>query len=177
MLDLLIDAGAQQHTNLVPILSAITNSSRAWARRVSEEQWTLLELLASDLGVRELVTAVRPVPDEATHAGNPEIRKLLKGKSIAIYSLTERIAKRFGQMAEEMFDGLKLHFVHDKALTDRMKSLARSADIFIINTWDAKHAATNGIKDNRPKNAVTLEPDGKSSSSLLRLLQQFVRLN
>lgn len=174
MLDLLIDTGAQQHTNLVPILSAITNSSRAWARRVSEEQWTLLELLAGDLGVPEIVTAVRPVPDEGAQTGNSGIGGLLAGKSIAIYSLTERIARRFGQMAEQMFMGIKLHFVHDKALTDRMKSLAKTADIFIVNTWDAKHAATIGIKANRPKDAITLEPDGKSASSLLRLLENFV---
>ena len=73
-------------------------------------------------------------------------------------------------------DGIKLQYLHDKILTDRMKSLAQSADIFIVNTWDAKHAATNGIKNNRPENTVTLEPEGKSASSLLRCLTQYLSL-
>jgi hypothetical protein len=51
-----------------------------------------------------------------------------------------------------------------------MKSLAQSADIFIINTWDAKHAATNGIKQSRPVAKVTIEPSGKSAGSIMRAM-------
>ena len=88
-----------------------------------------------------------------------------------------RIARRFGQLAEQAFDGIKIHYVHDKSLTDRMKSLAQSADIFVVNTWDAKHAATNGIKVNRPGSLLTIEPKGKSSTSLLRSLLDSVNAN
>jgi len=173
MLDLLIDTGAQQHASLTPILATIVESSRVWARRVSDDQWSLLELLATDLDLTEMVAGLRPEPEEETEDDTPDIRRLLAGKSIAVYSLTERIARRFGQLAEKAFDGIKIHYIHDKSLTDRMKSLAQSADIFIVNTWDAKHAATNGIKDNRSSSALTLEPDGKSASSLMRCLQNF----
>ena len=138
MLDLLIDTGGQQHANLTPILAAIAESSHAWARRVSDDQWSLLELLASDLNLTELTSGLRPKPEETTEDEKPDIRELLVGKSIAVYSLTERIARRFGQLAEQTFDGIKIHYIHDKSLTDRMKSLAQSADIFIVNTWDAK---------------------------------------
>jgi hypothetical protein len=117
-----------------------------------------------------LVGGLRPESEEATKNAIPDIRRVLAGKSIAVYSLTERIARRFGQLAERAFDGIKIHYVHDKSLTDRMKSLAQSADIFIINTWDAKHAATNGIKQNRAAEKLTIEPLGKSASSLLRSL-------
>jgi hypothetical protein len=54
-----------------------------------------------------------------------------------------------------------------------MKSLAQSADIFIVNTWDAKHAATIGIKDNRPETLTTLEPMSKSPSSLFAILESY----
>jgi len=170
MLDLLIDTGAQQHTSLTPILATIAESSRLWARRISDDQWSLLELLAADLDLTEMVAGLRPKPEEADQVDSPNIRSLLAGKSIAVYSLTERIARRFGQLAEKAFDGIKIHYVHDKSLTDRMKSLAQSADVFIVNTWDAKHAATNGIKDHRPTPLATLEPSGKTASSLLRCL-------
>ena len=174
MLDLLIDAGAQQHTSLTPILAAIAESSRLWSRRISDDQWSLLELLATDLNLTEMVAGLRPEPENTSEGDAPDVRGLLAGKSIAVYSLTERIARRFGQLAEKTFDGIKIHYIHDKSLTDRMKSLAKSADIFIVNTWDAKHAATNGIKDNRPANMITLEPNGKSASSLLFTLKSSI---
>lgn len=174
MLDLLIDTGAQQHTSLTPILAAIAETSRLWARRISDDQWSLLELLASDLGLSELVGGLRPEPEETTKEAIPNIRGVLAGKSIAVYSLTERIARRFGQLAEQAFDGIKIHYVHDKSLTDRMKSLAKSVDIFIINTWDAKHAATNGIKTNRTPSTTTLEPESKSPQSMYSSLKLYV---
>lgn len=173
MLDLQIDCGAQQHASLTPVLASICEKSRLWARRISEDQWNLLDLLASDLSLQELVSDLRPNVTESSAEDQPEIRGALVGKSIAVYSLTERIARRFGQLAEQAFDGIKIHYIHDKALTDRMKSLSRSADIFIVNTWDAKHAATNGIKFNRSGAAITLEPEGKSAASLFRCLGRY----
>jgi hypothetical protein len=175
MLDLLIDTGAQQHTSLTPILATIADASRLWARRISDDQWSLLELLVADLDLTEMVAGLRSAPEQTTQDDFPDVRSLLAGNSIAVYSLTERIARRFGQLAKQAFDGIKIHYVHDKSLTDRMKSLAQSADIFIINTWDAKHAATNGIKQSRPVEKVTIEPSGKSASALLLGLSAFVR--
>lgn len=177
MLDLLIDTGAQQHTNLTPILAAIVESSRAWPRRISDDQWALLELLASDLNLAELLVGLRPEPETETEGEKRDVRGLLNGKSIAVYSLTERIARRFGQLAEQAFDGIKINYIHDKSLTDRMKSLAKTADIFVVNTWDAKHAATNGIKYNRPDSSITLEPKNKSPSALLEALIIFCSNN
>ena len=174
MLDLLIDTGTQQHANLAPILVAITESIRPWARRVNADQWSLFKLLASDLGLYELLEGLRPESELDSPADATSYRDALKGKSIAVYSLTERIARRFGQLAEQAFDGIKIHYIHDKSLTDRMKSLAQSADIFIINTWDAKHAATNGIKDCRSHLMTTIQPNGKSASSLFACLMKYV---
>lgn len=174
ILDLLIDLGTPNHVDLSPIFSAIVNSCRIWSRRVSENQWSLLDLLASDLGLNELLLGIRPLIEEDAALDPPMIRNALKGKSIAVYSITERIARRFGQLANKFFDGIKISYIHDKALTDRMKSLAQSTDIFIINTWDAKHAATNGIKANRGSKSITIEPKSKSANSLYSCLFNLV---
>ena len=170
MLDLLIDTGVHRHANLAPVLSAIVNSSRAWVRRVSDDQWVLLDLVAADLALGAVLAGTRPNCDSAPSVKATSIGDALKGKSIAVYSLTERIARRFGQLAEQAFADIKIHYIHDKSLTNRMRSLAQSVDIFVINTWDAKHAATIGIKANRPESLLTIEPTGKSSISLLRSL-------
>jgi hypothetical protein len=174
MLDMLIDTGVHRHANLASVLSAILNSSRTWVRRVSDDQWMILDLLAADLALGAVLEGIRPNCDFAPSVKATSIRDALKGKSIAVYSLTERIARRFGQLAEQAFADIKIHYIHDKSLTNRMRSLAQSVDIFVVNTWDAKYAATIGIKANRPEPLLTIEPTGKSSTSLLRSLFNFV---
>lgn len=173
MLDLLIDTGTQVHASVTPVLAAIIDSFRSWSRRVSDDQWEMLDLLAHDLELAEMLKGLRPEISEEFTDQRGCVRSVLRGKTIAVYSLTERIARRFGQLAERTFDEISLHYIHDKVLTARMKALASSADVFIINTWDAKHAATNGVKDNRPQSSTTLMPRGKSASSLLRSLREW----
>ena len=174
ILDLLIEMGTPNHVDLSSIFSAIVNSCRLWVRRVSENQWCLLELLASDLKLSELLDGIRPLIEEDVEQEPTLFRNALRGKNIAVYSLTERIGRRFCQLAENFFDGIKISYMRDKTLTDRMKSLAQSADIFIINTWDAKHAATNGIKANRGSKSITIEPKSKSANSLYSCLCNLV---
>jgi hypothetical protein len=173
MLDLLIDTGAFRHTNLAPVLASIVNLSQSWARRISREQWSLLQLLATDLDLSDMVPAFRSETDAISEKPVSDFRSLFLGKSIAIYSMTERIAKRAQQLIQQAFEGVIVHLLHDKCCTDRMKSLAQNVDIFLVNTWDAKHAATNGIKHNRPGSMTTLEPRSKSPAALLAALMSF----
>lgn len=174
IVDLLIQSGGTQHASVSGLFTKLASSLRPWVRRITDEQWTLLSLLADDLGVRECLAGMRPEqpPDDTSEA---DLKSMLRGKAIAVYSLTERIATRFGQLATKIFEGIKISYCHEKALTDRLKSIAHTADIFVVNTWDAKHAATIGIKANRPEGAITLEPAGKTASALLRCLVEFVR--
>jgi len=173
MLDLLVDTGAHQHVDLCPVLTAIANSCRAWIRRVSDNQWSMLALLGADLGLGALLDGIRPSAT-AIPAESDSIRCALQGKTVAVYSLTERIARRFGQLAEQAFDGIRIHYLHDKVLTDRMKRVANSSDIIIVNTWDAKHAATAGIKRHCSERTILLEPNGKTATSLFNTLESFV---
>ena len=54
MLDLLIDNGVEQHVSLSPIVTGIVEKSRQ-CRQVTRDQWAMLELLAGDVGLTELV--------------------------------------------------------------------------------------------------------------------------
>jgi len=86
--------------------------------------------------------------------------------------LTERIGRQAEQMICKRFEGIKVHLLHVKASTDRLVQLSQSADIFIVNTWDAKHAATGAIKQNRDKEQTTLIPKSKSAGGLIQCLTQ-----
>jgi hypothetical protein len=175
-LDAMIDVGAQNHANLTPLLAEIVEAVQGFRRRVQSSQWRMLQLIAEDLGLTQEFIGV--VPQEPT---DPEedipypSHETFDGKSIAVYSLTERITKRFEQLVNAVFHGVKIHHLHEKSLTDRMKSLAKSVDLFIINTRDAKHAATNGIGDYRPASLPTLIPKGKSATALFECLADYAR--
>lgn len=172
ILDLLIAFNVSKHAPVDRFLHMIVDDFRNWSRRIREDQWDLIDLLASDLSQSELLHGLRPTEQSPDTSAAPRTDQL-KGKTVAIYSLTERIGQRAAQLIERAFEGVKIHLLHDKALTDRMRQLAHSADIFIINTWDAKHSATNGIKQNRDINAITLEPRSKAPSALMAVLHTF----
>jgi hypothetical protein len=176
VIDLLINTGTQQHCDITQLFLTISSYARRWNRRMTDGQISMLQLLAQDLDLSNSLDGISANSSEENTIEPTSVRENLRGKSIAVYSMTERIARRFGQLAEKNFDGIKIHYFHDKSLTDRMKNLANSADIFIVNTWDAKHAATNGIKDNRPSSKVTLEPMSKSPMSLLKCLNDYANL-
>lgn len=168
-IDLLIEYGVPQHANVADFFSAVVNSIRACPRRLESSQWELLGYLALDLDLSLMLHGLRPNETAATQT--PQIPKdVLGGTSVAIYSLTERIATRAKQMIEKHFSGITFHLCHDHACTDRLRNLARSVDIFLVNKWDAKHAATNAIHDNRDPNQATLHPKSKSAASLLETL-------
>ena len=95
-----------------------------------------------------------------------------KIKSIAIYSLTESALKQASEIIEEIIPGIKVHTSHDKVGTSSLESYAKTVDIFVIATSSAKHAATEFILKNRPKDKTTLYAAGKGSSSIIRALEE-----
>lgn len=172
VIDLLIEWNVRQYAPVDRFLDDIVNSIRGWSRRVSDNQWRLLEFLASDLGQPQRIQGLRPGKSEAETTPTAEANPL-EGKTVAIYTLTERIGRRAAQLIKRLYQGVKVHLLHDKVASDRLIRLSRSADIMIINTWDAKHAATGAIQANRDTPQITLFPTAKSATSIANLLHKF----
>jgi hypothetical protein len=169
ILDLLIAFNVSNRTTVDGFINAMVGSFRKWNGRVRLDQWDFLHQLFEELGQSELITGLRPEQSEDNETDEFDSASL-SGKSIAIYTLTERIGRQAEQMICKRFEGVKVHLLHVKASTDRLVQLSQSADIFIVNTWDAKHAATGAIKQNRSKEQVTLMPESKSAGGILRCL-------
>ena len=172
VVDLLIAFNVRQHAPVDRFLHQIVKGFRDWSRRIRLDQWDLIDQLTADLGQSELLAGLRPEADESAD-GPPSVFDQLSGQTVAIYTLTERIGRRASDIISNRFEGVKVQLIHDKASTDRLEQLAQNADVFIVNKWDAKHAATNAIQANRPKNSVTLIPQSKSAGSLVRELYEF----
>ena len=69
-----------------------------------------------------------------------------------------------------MLIGTVLLSQNAKEVNDRLRQLSRTADIVVMATASAKHAATGFIEGNRPKNLPILRPSGKGSASMLRAI-------
>lgn len=105
---------------------------------------------------------------------NSKLRELSENvKSIAIYSLTEAVLKQATEIINEIIPDIKVNTFHDKVGTTRLEGYAKTADIFVIATSSAKHAATTFIQKNRPKDKITLFAAGRGFSSILRVLEEY----
>jgi len=169
ILDLLIAFNVSHRTPIDGYLNSMVSSFRQWNGRVRLDQWDFLHQLFYELGQLDYLANIKPEESQETDSEDFDGQSL-SGKSIAIYTLTERIGRQAEQMILNRFEGVKVHLLHVKASTDRLVQLSESADIFIVNTWDAKHAATGAIKQNRGNEKTTLVPEGKSAGSLVRSL-------
>jgi hypothetical protein len=143
-------------------------------RRVNAGQRTAFRLLCQELGQVALFDDIA-VPAAPTDHTTRDVLSDLNGKSIAIYSLTERAANYMRQVLFERAPGAVVHLAHDKVASESLRNLARRADIFVMATASATHAATEFIQQNRPKDLPLLRPAGKGMTSMLQILEDFLR--
>src|SRR5262249_40183054 len=100
----------------------------------------------------------------------------LSGKKICFYSLNEAALRRVTAVLARLSPEANIQSFHDLAGgSNALKTAARTADIFVVATGAATHAATIFIDSNRPSESTTLRPKGKGSSSLLDTLQRHLR--
>ena len=95
---------------------------------------------------------------------NIENTSSLVGKLVAIYTLTEGVARRTKIMLEELFNGVKVEINNDRTSTNRLVHLAEKADYFIFSSASAKHQAFYAVTSRRKK---IIYPLGKGSASLV----------
>lgn len=146
---------------------------RAWGSRVSLRQRKLFNALSREFGLGLVVPAPSSSADQI---GERSLSDLLSGKSLALYSLNEAAVDRVRSALRQECGTVQVTTFHDKAGgSPALLEAARSTDLFVIVTAAAKHAATNFIEDNRPKELATLRHHAQGSASLLRVVEEFVR--
>jgi len=154
------------------LLSLAAAGFAHWRAHVETEQWRLLDVLYRDLGARALITAV--LPAKASSSEPETSGGSLQGRTLAIYSLMERPAQHARDALLEEFPSAKIVLNADKVATDRLKELSQGADVFVMVTWAAKHAATACIESARPKHLPLLRPISKSATAILREVHTYL---
>lgn len=128
-------------------------ADRAMARRLSAE-------LGIDLDW----------PDQPTEAQQQDTTTALRdlnGLHLLLYSLDQRVLDRVGEALQQLAPGVKVALAHDSVGSPQLRQKARQADVAVLATRCAKHAAT-GFITQHAKTAVIDYADGSGSASLLR---------
>lgn len=161
---------ARQREEFVAHVAAIF---QRWYRRVDAAQWALLRQLADELRVPDAVGKL-PVDEIADSAGS--IWAALARKRIALYSLREPALRRVKFILQELCPGVQVEVFSDRVGgSPALRAASSTADIFVLATAAAKHAATIYIEANRPKAAATLYARGQGSASLLVAIRDFLQ--
>lgn len=148
------------HARLIPVQDRMTAGQHVAFRR-----------LGAILGWTD--SCAREVSPEQLDALS-QLRVGLAGKHIAIYSLTDTATRQAEDALRDIAPEVRISISHDLVGNNALKSMAQRADIFVIATSSAKHAATGFIQQCRPADKPTLYAAGRGFTSIIRTIEDFL---
>jgi hypothetical protein len=135
---------------------------------LSSLQRVALSALAESLNIHTsaIASTTGDVRDEQVSAA-------LAGKKVAIYTLTERAGYQAINVLRSLAPHATFSLHTDYVGSVTLKNAAETADIFVMVTASAKHAATDFISSHRPRNKPTLYAPGRGMSGIIRVIDEF----
>jgi hypothetical protein len=144
-----------------------------WYKRIDRTQFALLNAFTKEL---EMPTAMGGLAKEFASKTSSSEWEQLRGKRIAIYSLQESALRRAALVITELSPGIRVDTFDDHVGgSPALRKAATTADLFILATAAAKHAATTFIEHRRPRTLATLYARGQGSASLLEALREYAK--
>jgi hypothetical protein len=142
---------------IAPIQGRLTSLQRAAILRLADELgWQLQTFGLADTA---------PTPDD--------LAVRLANLKIAIYTLTESSSRQAKSAIEQAVPSTKVDCSADHGGTARLRALAENADLFVMTSSSAKHAATDFIREHRGDRPL-LYAQGRGFSSILRAIEDHV---
>ncbi|MGA4792241.1 protein DpdD [Nocardia sp. AB354] len=114
---------------------------------------------------RELDVPLEWVQEEDPENGHPF--ESLSDVHVLLYSLDEAVLSRTSAELKRMIPDLRISLSHDRVGSAALREKSRNADVVVLATRCAKHAATGFITENA-KDSEIAYADGSGSASLLR---------
>jgi hypothetical protein len=127
-----------------------------------------IKVVAEELGLDFPDDFNAGLPGEADAA---EAFRHLEGLKIVLYSLTESATTRAAQTLRNILPGIDVKTIAEHVGSQQLAAASASADVFVVVTASAKHAATDFIKANRG-NKATLHVNSRGSSMILKALAE-----
>ena len=160
--DLLVRAACPDPQVRTRLADALLVPLHAQARRLEPDQLAYAQQLSDELGL------ALSWPDAAADAPGQIDRSELPSLNVLLYSLDEGAMARAASALRRHGSRLKVHQSHDYVGSPQLKVRTRNADVVVLATRCAKHAATGFIRANTKRGAIVVEADGSGSASLLR---------
>jgi hypothetical protein len=167
LLDLLVEspcADAATRANLPPAILPLLIRHRG---RLDDGFAALFNSLCTEIGLLEFRLA--KVEDSGVAPG----ASAFAGKTILIYTLQPEVAGRVKQMIEDAASDATVHVSSDMVGSDRLRNVTRQADIVVLASRSAKHAATEFIEKQMRPGAAKVWAAGKGSVSMWRSLTDY----
>ena len=95
----------------------------------------------------------------------------LQDSVVVLYSLTESATTRAAQTLRRLLPGVDVRTTSDHDGSSQLAALSANADVFVMVSASAKHAATNFIKDHRAGLPI-IQVNSRGSSAILRELAE-----
>jgi hypothetical protein len=174
MLDLLLSSECPAPDARLSFAASVAGAFQKYSRWITPVQQRFLSDLCQDLGHPELIPPQAvPKPEDVDKLGAGDPLSRLGGRSVAVYTLTENAGRRFVEVLMRECPSVVAETNHDHVATNQLKHLARNADVFIMVTASAKHAATLFIQSQRPSDLPLIRPSGKGTASMLRAIRGY----
>ncbi|MFC4034623.1 protein DpdD [Streptomyces polygonati] len=132
----------------------------AFARRLSQE-----------LGIGFDWATSTDTREEASFSTDAEIPQL----TVLLYSLDEAVLVRCQEEVKKLAPAVKVTTAYDHVATPQLRNKARHADVVVLATRCAKHAATGFITEHAKAGAQLAYADGSGSASMLRATMHGLR--
>jgi hypothetical protein len=172
-IEVLVNSMCPSESDRQVFVAEVASIFQRWHRRISHDQMMLLRVLGEEVGVPLELQIGTP---EQVADGESEWATL-RGLRVAFYSLQESALRRAVTVLTALCPGVRADTHQDHVGSQALKAASHGADVFVIATAAAKHAATTFIEANRPKHLTTLYARGQGSSSLLAALRAYVTGN
>lgn len=132
--------------------------------RITPSERLIIEFLSNDFNYS-------PNIKSNDHADITKIKSLsdLNGKTVAIYTLTERAGQRAQNVIEELYPGVVVKLSSEKVCSEKLKNISKTADIFLFSWRSSSHQAYYCVKDHSDKMPIYVP--GKGTASIISALQ------
>jgi hypothetical protein len=159
---------ASRRTDRLSLFSYMTNVMQRFVTALDEMQRAALVDTAEVLGITLPGAFMRSSgemeDDESAYAW-------LRDRSVCIYSLMVGASRRAAAVLRRLVPSISIALNDDHVATHDLNHLAQTADVFVVVTNSAKHAATLAIKAARKPGGVTIDCNSRGSSGILRAVR------
>ncbi len=169
-LELLVTTSPGTGTTQTTAALRMATAAGRWWMRMDAVDRALVRALCVDLDVQDVLPSDPEAMDNDAADDGPW-GATLEGRFVALYSLTQSALDRTAAALQVACPGVRVKVFCELVGTVSMRDAARTADLFVIATRSAAHAATGFITQNR-KGAVEYA-GGKGSATLIDAVRRW----